>query len=197
MDSQPLIIRTCRHILANGLHCQGAAVRGRSCCRHHLDAGTRMRNMARACRRSLKLRFRILDSPRALAINRAEVNRVVATERIDPDAARMMLWAMDLCAAALKAEDDLLRRKIRCCNSNQHYHLPSTPSFSGACLKNHLEVLESTGGGGGGTATWGPTTVWKRRIPGKQQVLRLRARPIRKKRGSETQGERSAQDDKL
>lgn len=156
MDSQPLIIRTCRHTLASGFHCQGAAVRGRSCCRHHLDAGTRMRNMARACRRSLKLRFRILDSPRALAINRAEVNRVVATERIDPDAARMMLWAMDLCAVALKAEDDLLRRRNRCCKSNQHYHLSSTPSFSGECLNNHLELLENTGVGGGGAARRAP-----------------------------------------
>ena len=45
-----LIIRTCRHIRPDGRHCQGAAVRGRACCRHHLDARARLHNMARARR---------------------------------------------------------------------------------------------------------------------------------------------------
>ena len=42
MCLQPLIIRICRHILPDGRHCQGAAVRGRACCRHHLDARARL-----------------------------------------------------------------------------------------------------------------------------------------------------------
>ena len=91
-----LIIRTCHHILPGGRHCQGAAVRGRACCRHHLDAVTRLHNMARAQRRTLVLRWRVPESPRDLALARAEVNRVLATGRIDPDAALLMLWAMDL-----------------------------------------------------------------------------------------------------
>ncbi len=63
MRSQPLIIRLCRHTFPDGHHCQGAAVRGRACCRHHLDARARLHNMARAYRRTLVLRWRVPESP--------------------------------------------------------------------------------------------------------------------------------------
>src|SRR5450432_163282 len=99
-----LIIRTCRHILPDGRHCQGAAVRGRACCRHHLDARARLHNMARAGRRTLILRWRVPDSRRDLARNRAEVNRLVATGRLDFDTARMLFWAVNLAAATFPAE---------------------------------------------------------------------------------------------
>jgi hypothetical protein len=98
--SSSLIIRTCHQVLSSGLRCRGAAVRGRACCRHHLDACTRLHNMARAGRRTLILRWRVPDSRRDLARNRGEVSRVVATGRIDFDTARMIFWAMDLTAAA-------------------------------------------------------------------------------------------------
>src|SRR5271169_3922869 len=104
MNSQPLIIRTCRYILDSGHRCRGAAVRGRACCRHHLDARTRLHNMARARRRTLILRWRVPESRRDLTRNRAEVSRVLATGRLDFDTARMIFWAMDLAAAALPAE---------------------------------------------------------------------------------------------
>jgi hypothetical protein len=95
MLSQPLIIRICRHILPDARHCRGAAVRGRTSCRHHLDARIRLHNMARA-RRCVRLpRLLVAETPRDLAYNQAEVCRVLATERIDPDAARMILWAID------------------------------------------------------------------------------------------------------
>jgi hypothetical protein len=96
MRSQLLIIRTCHHILPDGRHCQGAAVCGRAGCRHHLDSRTHLHNMARAVRRTLVLRCRVPDSRRELALNRAEVNRVVATGRIDFDTSRMLFWAMDI-----------------------------------------------------------------------------------------------------
>ncbi len=99
MRSQPLIIRIGRHIFPDGRHCQGAAVRGRACCRHHLDARTRLHNMARA-RRCVRLpRLIVPETLCDLAYNEAEVRRVLATERIDPDEARMILWAMDFTAA--------------------------------------------------------------------------------------------------
>src|SRR5271169_7127437 len=124
MNSQPLIIRTCRYILDSGHRCRGAAVRGRACCCHHLDARTRLHNMARA-RRCLRLpRLLVAETPRDLAYNQAEVCRVLATERIDPDAARMMLWAMDLTAAVLPAESALLRRT----NPRIFYHVDIKPS---------------------------------------------------------------------
>src|SRR5271165_5713675 len=117
-----LIIRTCRHILPDGRRCQGAAVRGRACCRHHLDARTRLHNMARVQRRTLVLRWRVPESPRDLALNRTEVNRVLATGRTDFDTARMIFWAMDLTAAALRAE---WASRLRCAhNPNVSYHVP-------------------------------------------------------------------------
>ena len=60
--------------------------------------------MARARRRTLILRLRVPETSRDLGWNKAEINRVLATERIDPDTALMMLWAMDLTTAALRAE---------------------------------------------------------------------------------------------
>ena len=75
MGSQHLSIRICRHILTDGRHCQGAAVRGRARCRHHLDARTRLHNMARA-RRCVRLpRLLVAETPRDLAYNQAEVCR--------------------------------------------------------------------------------------------------------------------------
>jgi len=106
MNSCAVIIPTCRHILPNGRHCQQPAVRRRTCCRHHLDAQTRLHNMARARRRSLILRLRVPTTLRDQLWNETEVNRVLATERLDPDIARMILWAMDLTAETLRAESD-------------------------------------------------------------------------------------------
>ena len=74
-----LIIRICRHTFPDGRHCQGAAVRGRACCRHHLDARARLRNMARARRLACIPRLCVPMTQRDLALNRAEVLRVVNT----------------------------------------------------------------------------------------------------------------------
>ena len=104
MNSCASIIPICRHILPNGRRCQQPAVRRRACCRHHLDAQARLHNMARARRCTLILRFRVPETSRDLAWNKTELNRVLATERIDPDAALMMLWAMDLTTETLRAE---------------------------------------------------------------------------------------------
>ena len=62
-----LIIRLCRHTFSDGRHCEGAAVRGRACCRHHLDARTRLHNMARARRLACIPRLRVPMTPRDLA----------------------------------------------------------------------------------------------------------------------------------
>src|SRR5450755_2027629 len=142
--SSSLIIRTCHHILSSGLRCRGAAVRGRACCRHHLDALTRLHNMARAGRRTLILRWRVPDSRRDLARNRAEVNRVLATGRMDFDTARMIFWAMDLTEAALPAERAAPLRRTR--NSNISYHVPISPLFAQSCIENPSQALENTRG---------------------------------------------------
>ena len=102
--SSSLIIRTCHHVLSSGLRCRGAAVRGRACCRHHLDARTRLHNMARACRLASFARLCVPMNLRDLAMNRAETLRVINTGSVDFATARMLLWAMDLAAATLPAE---------------------------------------------------------------------------------------------
>ena len=158
MGSQQLIIRICRHTFPDGRHCRGAAVRGRACWRHHLDSSTRLHNMARA-RRCVRLpRLLVAETPSDLAYSQAEVCRVLATERIDPDAARMILWAMDLTAAALPAEPAPRLRRAH--NPNVSYHVPVNPLFTRSCIENPSQVPENTWAEGRGVtslSTWKPS----------------------------------------
>ena len=128
MGSQQLIIRICRHTFPDGRHCRGAAVRGRACCRHHLDARTRLHNMARARRLASIPRLRVPVTLRDLALNRAEILRIVTAGNFDFATARLMLWAMDLTAATLPAEPASRPRRAR--NPNVSYHVPITHLFS-------------------------------------------------------------------
>src|SRR5271167_1653342 len=147
-----LIIRTCRHILPDGRRCQGAAVRARACCRHHLDARTRLHNMARARRLTCIPRLRVPVTPRDLALNRAEALRIVATGRVDFATARMMLWALQLSATGLRSEHDLRLRqaRIRTNNPNRIYQVAIISPFSGGYTENPTEVIENKERGGGG-----------------------------------------------
>jgi len=139
-----LIIRLCRHTYPDGHRCRGAAVRGRACCRHHLDARTRLHNMARARRLACIPRLRVPMNRRDLALNRAEILRVIDTGSIDFASARMMLWAMDLTAATLPAEQVARPRRAR--NPNVSYHVPVSPLFAQSCIANPSQVLENTRG---------------------------------------------------
>ena len=151
MRSQALIIRTCRHILSDGRHCQGAAVRGRACCRHHLDARTRLHNIARARRLACVPRLCVPMTRRDLASNRAEVLRIVNGGTVDFATARMMLWAMDLAAAALPAE--VIHRPRRASKPNVFYHVPVNPLFEQNYTESPSQVLENTWGVGEGVPT--------------------------------------------
>jgi hypothetical protein len=146
MNSCATIIRLCRHVLPDGRRCQQPAVRPRTCCRHHLDAQARLHNMARARRRSVILRFRIPETSRDLDWNQAELNRVLATERIDPNAALLMLWAMDLTTAALHAESKcrLRRPQKRASNPNEIYDVALNPLFSESLSETLPHVIENT-----------------------------------------------------
>jgi hypothetical protein len=131
MNSCALIIPICRHTLSTGRRCQQPAVRRRACCRHHLDAQERLHNMARARRRSLVMRLRVPETFRDLDWNKAEINRLLATERVDPDSALMMLWAMDLATATLRAESACCPRRSqnRASNPNGIYDVALNPLF--------------------------------------------------------------------
>lgn len=155
MNSRALIIPTCRHTLSSGRRCLQPAVRGRACCRHHLEAQTRLHNMARARRRSTILRFRVPESLRDLSWNETEVNRVLATERLDPDTAQMMLWAMDLTADALRAESACRPRRAQklAANLNEIYDVPPTPLLPQSLNENLSQVGQNTQEQGEGYAT--------------------------------------------
>ena len=137
-----VIIRLCRHTFPDGRHCRGAAVRGRACCRHHRGTRTRLHNMARAGRLACLPRLRVPMTPRDLALNRAEVLRVVTTGGHDFATARLMLWAMDLTAAALPAESATRSQCAR--NPNVSYYLRINPLFSRSCTENPSQVPENT-----------------------------------------------------
>lgn len=145
MHSQPLIIRTCHRILPDGRHCQGAAVRRRACCRHHLDARARLHNMARARRLTCIPRLRVPVTPRDLALNRSEALRVVATGHLDFDTAKMMLWALQLSATGLRSEYDsrLRQARIRTTNPNRIYQVAVNHLFPECYTENPTEVIEN------------------------------------------------------
>jgi hypothetical protein len=146
MNSCALIIPTCRHTLPNGRHCLQPAVRRRACCRHHLDAQARLHNMARARRRTFILRLRVPETARDLAWNKTELNRILATERLDPDAALMMLWAMDLTAETLRSESTSRPRRAqnRACNPNEIYDVSLNPLLPRSLSVTLSQMIENT-----------------------------------------------------
>jgi hypothetical protein len=132
MNSCATIIPICRHIFPNGRRCQQPAVR----------------------RRTLILRFRVPETSRDLAWNKAELNRVLATERIDPDAALLMLWAMDLTTGVLRAKSACRpgRPQNRASNPNEIYDVALNPLFPQSLSQNLPHVIENTNRQGeGGT----------------------------------------------
>jgi hypothetical protein len=146
--SSPLIIRICRHTFLDGQHCHGPAVRGRACCRHHLNARTRLHNIARARRVASFARLCVPMNRRDVASNRAEVMRVINTGSLDFATARMLLWSMDLAVATFPAEPKT--RRDRPHNPNVSYHVPISPLFPRTASKTHRKSLKTHGGRGGG-----------------------------------------------
>ena len=95
---------------------------------------------------ALILRLRVPETSRDLAWNKAEINRVLATERIDPDAARLMLWAMDLATAALRAESACRPRRAqnRASNPNEIYDVALNPLFPQSLSETLSQMIENT-----------------------------------------------------
>ncbi len=153
--SSHLIIPPCRRTFSNGRHRQGPAVRGRACCRHHLDARTRLHNMARARRLACIPRLRVPMDRHDLAMNRAEFLRVINIGSVDFATARLMLWAIDLTAAVLPAKP--ANRPRRAHKPNVSYHVTLNPLLSRSCTKTLSQVPENTRGRGeGGTPSEQP-----------------------------------------
>ena len=69
-------------------------------------------------------------------------SEVLTAGGLDFASARMMLWAMDLTAAALPSEPITRLRRAR--NPNVFYHVPLDPLFSQSCAVNPSQILENT-----------------------------------------------------
>jgi hypothetical protein len=142
--NSPLIIPLCRHTFPDGRHCHVPAVRGRACCRHHLDARTRLHAMARSRRVASFARLFMPRNRRDVALNRIEVMRVINKGSLDYTTARMLLWSMDLAAATFPAESKT--RRDRPSNPNVFYYVPINRLFSQRCIDKVSEVPENTRG---------------------------------------------------
>ncbi len=70
------------------------------------------------------------------------------TGSVDFATARLMLWAMDLTAAALPAEPKPRLRRAH--NPNVFYYVPIKPLFSQSCIENPHKCLKTHGWKGGG-----------------------------------------------
>jgi hypothetical protein len=98
------------------------------------------------------LRFRVAETLRDLSWNETEMNRVLATERLDPDTLRIMLWAMDLSSIALRADSACRPRRAQNCSPNLNgiYDVPLTSLFCESLSENLAQLIQNTGAGGGG-----------------------------------------------
>jgi hypothetical protein len=88
-----LRITTCSYVLQRGSRCLGAAVRGRSYCRHHQRIRISLRRMARSRRRTPVPQVSLVD---AAAIRQTEIQLriALAARRIDPASGRMLFWVL-------------------------------------------------------------------------------------------------------
>src|SRR5258708_2161753 len=90
----PLIISTCKHLLAGGAFCRAAAMGGRSyCCAHSLLRG-RCRKMARARRRAGVLKLPLLMDLPSVRKATVQVRVALATGHIDAELAGLLSYAM-------------------------------------------------------------------------------------------------------
>ena len=91
-----LRIPTCSYVLPRGSFCLGAALRGRSYCRHHLRIRIRLRRMARSRRATPVLAAVSLANAAAIRQTEIRLRVSLAARRIDPASARAIFWALRL-----------------------------------------------------------------------------------------------------
>ena len=134
-------IPTCNYILQHGSLCLGAAVRGRSYCRHHLYIRIRLRKMARSRRNSPVTPVSFVD---AIAIRQTEIRLRVAfaAGRIDPASERAMLWALRM-ARDLVPLDRCGQPASLPLKSNRINQVPINHLDFGSYAKNDSQLTEN------------------------------------------------------
>lgn len=98
-----LRIPTCSYVLPRGSRCLGAAVRGRSYCRHHLRIRIRLRRMARSRRATPVLAPVSLADAAAIRQTEIRLRVSLAARRIDPASGRAISWALRMARDLVRA----------------------------------------------------------------------------------------------
>jgi hypothetical protein len=138
-SSPPLIIRTCRHVLPNGCCCRGAAIRGRTFCRHHLFSLTRLHKMAHARRRIRVLKLSLLDAHSIQQATTA-LRTSRAANRIDGPTWRMIALALRMATDSLQFDHQDQQRPPA--DSTTNRRSKSKPLYH--IQKSHLASLTYT-----------------------------------------------------
>ena len=137
-----LRIPTCSYVLPRGSRCLGAAVRGRSYCRHHLRIRIRLRRMARSRRATPVLApVSLVDA----AIRQTEIGVRVFLKagRIDPASGPVIFQSLHMARDLVRILDRQEKRGPRphSCqtqrpNFNRINQVPLNPLDLGSCLKD-------------------------------------------------------------
>lgn len=115
-------IRTCHHVLANGVLCQGFALRHRNYCRFHMrDIGCRMRAArSRARGAPPPLQLPLLEDPWSAQIALMQVADALTAGHIDPACARALTTIVRLAMQNVKYAES--------CQNWQTTPLPKEPA---------------------------------------------------------------------
>jgi len=137
------IIPTCHYILDNGRFCQCAAKRGKSFCRHHLDAGLRQRKMARA-----RLRRYLVWLPPMLAATTLRdgsncLQIALETGDLDFPTANILMTALRM-RDAIQGRRASLWQPPGTPKSFRLYQVPASSLFLRNCPQNVGQVVENT-----------------------------------------------------
>lgn len=95
----------CHHLHQDGTYCQSPPMRGRDYCYTHLQLLGRRMQMAkaRACAQKSQLHLPLPEDLHGVQVAIAQLMDAVATDRVDPGRARVLLSALRLAASNLKS----------------------------------------------------------------------------------------------
>jgi len=150
MRSQPLIVRTCRHVLENGSRCRCAATRGKAYCRHHAASLTRRHNMARARRRRQPLWLHPLMAARTFRDRCNSLQVALELGDLDLPTAGTLLRALRM-SRAVERKIDQIGKPPGTPKSFRLYQVPASSLLLGGYALNATQAVENKAREGRGT----------------------------------------------
>ena len=152
-------IATCSYLLQRSSFCLGAAVRGRSYCRHHLHIRISLRRMARSRRATRGIASVSFTNAAAIRQTEIRLRVALAAGRIDPASGRMIFWALRMAQDLDRTLEPCKKRgslpssyQIQSSKSNRINQVPlsylSLMDLSRKRFVSELKTLTSEGGRG-------------------------------------------------